>query len=427
MSLEKLSFKERIDIISNSSSKVNGLFIIFILYGFYVFIVAHNVNDLDLFINGSTIKIPIVSYNIDTLIFYKMGVTGLILIQIALFLSLNQYLNSINSMKISKNELFNFTVPFLFNRFDYLSTFLKIFLLCIFPTTVYVWVFISFLPYHGISISIYHFIIILINVMIWIYYSKKLFFVPYRKIIIFILNLILIAMIVPILSLSNLERTFDKFKVNKEETTYINKIKSGYLKMFSIDISDMDIVLSEIRNAYNNPSIILNFNSRDLRYLNLYNSILMDVDFKSANISNANFSGTQFNNITFKYSNMENSNFDNSILKNCEFGSTKLANSTFIKARLTNINFISVINFIGQDISKLYFKSINDNLKKVDFAGTKFDNVLFGQFEELKKVKNLRKTTFINSRMMINTQEFSIINVKDNRIYYDKKPYSTIK
>lgn len=415
--LKDLPFKERISILSTASSRVNALLILFIAYCFYVFIVSRNVEDLDLFITGSTVQVPIINYNLDTWTFYLIAPMGLILLQNSLFLSLKQYLSSVNTFKVSKNQLYNFVIPFLFNRFDLLSIFLKIFLLIILPTIVYLSVFISFLPYHSILLSIYHCIIIGTNFILCIYFFKIFNVFSYKKVFSIFFSIISGLMIILILSLANLEKTFELLKFKESNKRYIELVKSHYLKMFSINLSHLTITISEIRKHYNRTSISMDFKSRDLRYLTLYNTTLSNANFSLGNISNSNFNKSNINNVNFKYSIMENSSFDDATLNNCEFGDTKLKSSTFIGTKISNSNFISVHNFIGLDVSKFYFKAIKNNLKDVIFAGTDFNNVLLGSKEEVFKVRNFRDSTFQNTRYIEGTRELQISHVKGNQIF----------
>lgn len=382
-----LTFNEKVVLLSNSLSKINILLVTFISICFYIFIVIMNINDIDLFITESTIKIPILNYYIKTSQFYIGTPIVVLLLYLTLYSSLKHYYNSIKYYRVSNLNL----LPSILMKHDGLSQFLKFVTFVLFPLFISFNLFITFLPYQSLLISIYHFIFFVL-----MFFVSRLFIVNIIKLkILNVMYLILFTMVSFMSILFYILFNIDN--IQKDEKLLNNFEISMFIPFFDLKVTKYSFKIDEMRTHYKNPNINFNFNARKLRFLD--------------------FSGSKIHNANFKYAMLKDATFTNSEIDKSEFGGAHLQNVIFNASTISNTNFVGVHYIHRNGISKMYFNaSTKENFFLTSFGATKFNNVLLTDIKNLENT-NFQNALFKNSRVLNGANEVIVKEFKQNTLY----------
>lgn len=370
-------------IIKDASNKVNATFLIFTLFNFYILLVISNTSDLDLFITGSTITIPVIQYKLNLIQFSYFSGFILCLLQLNLYLTIKQFNHIKKTYALSDISVSKTITPHLINRIDKGSNFLKILLLCFLPMITLFSMYIRFLPYHSINLSSFHFILLITTIILGNLSIKPIIKTNLKK---FLLSfpIVIIILSIPLIILQNFDSFLEKTFANS------NSPLIPFQKYLTLNIINVKFSLENIRKHYGNQLIRFNFDHRDLRGLN--------------------FSKSTINSASFNYTNLKYTNFQSANIKNSNLTYSKLYKSYFLKADLSNSTFLAPIDVYQDGLTTATVLLMKGNLKDCNFGKAILTNVTFPVLQDLKSC-NLDFSTLNNTTVYINQQLLPIEQV----------------
>lgn len=388
-------YNKTVEFISNSSSKINIIMALFITYCFYILIVSLNITDLDLFIDGSTVTVPVLNFKIKLSTFYYGAPLILFILYLNLYTSFKQYQKSINEIKGSQKDIEVYVIPFLFNRRDTISNLIQYLILIILPLTVLLVLLFKLLAYQEVNVTIFHFIIFLLMSITAYFFNKTIFNIKttYFNIYTIVCSSIILINIYILDQINSLN-------IIKDEI--IKSLVIDYFKEnLSLKINNYDFNIENIRTLYGNPSINFNFNVRNLKYL----------EFKGSKIKNANF----------KYSNLHHANFKQSNLEKVYFGGATMPYANFILSNMKDVKFMSEINVYQNGLSKVFFRTESKkNFLHINFGGATFENVFLGYFDAIRYA-HFMSNKFTNTILYKDgMQEYIVEKVENNNFFLKK-------
>lgn len=436
---DKSTLRNSIDM----SSQVNRTLIIsYLIILTFIMIVVGSTTDKQLFIPDSSYNIPIFSFKLNIKGFYKTIPAIILFLHYVLLFSINLHSEKlIAHRKMSlyqiadddKDEELIKMHPFIFNhlsrhkykiqrRINIMAIHAIIFILPLFLLLI---ILIRFADYQSIKISTFHYVCIVIDVMLIMLYSyniTKLLHVGKLSVKISNLDinyktkrlrpfLLKISSYWVVIALGSFATIYFVFFILFTETNIIVNTCRVPEHKISSRPKEKNRALSKLISSISpsldldNENLIKSMPSKELfeiQYLDernqdnvnmltseLLKSHTLSYSLEGRSFKFANFTNCILNKTNFQHCKLQNANFDNSQLKYCNFNNSKLdfssfngadlEGASFSKAELNNSSFVEAhcngVDFIKASIRKVNFKNsviFGANFSSSDLSGSVF-------------------------------------------------------
>ncbi|MBF0343257.1 MAG: pentapeptide repeat-containing protein [Nitrospirae bacterium] len=400
--------------IDKSSSYNRNLLMLTLSILAYVFTVCTSTTDVQLLMPGGTVKLPVLTTEIPLLLFFKIAPILIFILHLNLFINIY-----FHSRKVARWVIYNankeskdvFLPPFIFNyRRLHAGKKISIYLLdliiwilyCMSPVVVLVWIASRFLPYHDNAITIFHKVVITIDLcLILIFWPIALysrieddsvkrfllirdFFKPYMNIVFQIILCFFVWFLIIIpetrstldsLMHRNLD-VIDKVLLNKTVSDVIiqrylamgkTKKEAGFDYAEGLDLRNRDLRFADLSFSTLMKARLTNTNLQganlsfaNLQGANLYSANLQDTDLTTANLQGAYLYTANLQNAALYSANLKSDDLSSANLQGTDLSNSNLQGANL---HLTNLQgaFLSYANFQGADLSFA-------NLRRTDFA-----------------------------------------------------------
>ncbi|MEO5359431.1 MAG: pentapeptide repeat-containing protein [Nitrospirota bacterium] len=379
--------KESLD---KSSSYNRNMLTIFLGIIVYVFITAATTTDKLLLIGNSMIKLPIIGYEVPLLYFYKYTPVIILIFHLNLLINLSLHFeNFIQWFNLGENKP-SYLTPFVFNySISYKQSllfekFLRLFIMVVYyilPIYILMWIAYKFLPYHDITISIYHNSIVTIDGVISI-----LFYLQIK----ILYNDMMQSQLIDISGIPKIMILFSwlifcivfVFQNKTDEKLFHTNISLSNRTIASNEVSDIILhyylfIGQTKEDALRTHAETLDLRKRDFSYADFNHSKFIKADLSDTNFEGAILTGVDFKDTILKGINLERANLSGANLKGISLYGVNLnrailTNTNLERANLSGANLERVdltgANLEGVDLSWANLESLK--LSKINFKGT---------------------------------------------------------
>lgn len=365
----------------NESSKHNGKLIIgFLLFLSYVFIIALSTTDMQLLVPDSKVNLPIVNVDLPLFSFYIVVPILILVLHFNLLIKLHIHTQKLLAWLTLKENMVNL-FPFTFNfplavepkfstAFKLLSQVTNAVTILIFPLVTLLTILMRFIPYHSYSMTFYHKIILIIDMLLLMGFyiastclKKRHSIIKLgclhikRKCIIIIFMVIMIIFLA--LAVNIPKENNSCIAENFTPIFHCNLIVRNKILLASApsqEIINAFIVKDKsIDKAYYNHAIGLDLSDRDLRF--------------------ANFSGSNLAKVNLVKAQLQESHLDDTILQDARLSGAQIQNATFTEAQLQHADLVGA-NLQSTNLMLAKFQGADLSFTDLDGAfllNTKFE------------------------------------------------------
>ncbi len=405
-----------------SSDKNNRLLTIFALTMLYIFVSVLNTTDLMLLLPVDTFKIPLIGFELNLIYFYILAPIILLWFHTIILWNYHKHLEKLDVYKA--DSTIESIYPSIYNNVYFLSKndfmagiHAKVWLwilIYLIPLLVFVAIFQRFADYHHESITPFHIMIIVFDI---IFICNSLYeTVRYFKHILASYLFGVFILLIGVLEVSYYFIFFNPL-INEYNSDLMSKEEEGiyqravcdihHLSIFEsvrteecfprIVITDKNIVnitSSSLyvprqfieKSNYTEKELILkhgariNLSNRNLRYANFSSSILTRANMKNTQLQGTGLKGTHLQAVEFEGAKLQDSNLMEAQLQNAKIYDVQLQGAILFQSNLTYAIFINSnlsgarLNFANMTNTSFY----DSNLSGATLLNANITNINFG-------------------------------------------------
>ncbi|MBF0556762.1 MAG: pentapeptide repeat-containing protein [Nitrospirae bacterium] len=379
---DKTEIKKSLD---ESSSYNRSQLVFFLLLLAYVFTTAATTTDMQLLlVDSRKITLPFLSAEVPILFFYRFTPIIIFLFHINLFINLylyaREYIPWLKDVDHKPSQLKPSLLNTLFFNYSFFNnngmiriswySLLTIMLYSFLPFATLTWVALMFLPYRSEGHTLYHEIVITLDIELSCVFSWGIIYLCRKQQIlslsIRIIRVLIITLFVAILSVIFILCWYqiNPFPNHRTEDGWFdNKIFNRNLKVTNriiVEKESRDTSINyDISNNKNREEALakladgIDLGKRNLSYANFSNSKFINID-----LDNGTLIGAVLDNATLKGANLRNAHLDNASLQETSLDNASLSGASLDNASLQRAN-LQGASLIEANLQGAYLKKAN--------------------------------------------------------------------